>query len=278
MKVLIVDDELYARNHLRDLIKKHTRYEISGYASDGAEAIEEALKKHPNLILLDICMPGMDGLEVAKALERMPCAPRIIFTTAHSEYALKAFNTAAFGFLLKPVTSHCLLKRIEYVNQMRVPVISEPPAGKGCQYITCRTGEKIEIINTKDIMFVRSESKYVIITHTGGENILIKTLLQVEEKFGNQFIRIHRSILVNTDYIKSLEKINKNKSILRLRGHSKSLPVSRKHVSGVRQFFTSIDALSMRHAVRKIQDAGVPGYSATQEGKDDACWEALRSR
>lgn len=253
MKILIADDELYARTRLCDLVKELPRCEVVGCASSGVEAIEKVLKTHPNIVLLDICMPDMDGIEVANCLECLPHPPQIIFTTAYAEHAFEAFSTKAFGYLLKPIMRKPLLERILHAEKSSPLMVSEPQNYRGMrQYVACRSGEKIEIINARKIIFMKADTKYTVVKHTKGENVLTEALVHLEKEFKGQFIRIHRSTLVNADYIRSIEKITKNKSILSLKGCPEMLAVSRRHYFTVREYLSGNYTLGMRHDINRI--------------------------
>lgn len=239
MKVLIADDEPPARDRLSRLMAG-----LSGYllldeqAADGRQALELCARLQPDILLLDIQMPLLDGLEVAAVLNRQPDPPAIIFCTAHDEFALPAFAVNALGYLVKPVRKEALQQALERAARMQRPAAGDNDEASaqspGRTHISARTHKGIECIALDDIFYFQAEDKYVIIHHANGETLIDEPLKDLESEFSGLLIRIHRSTLVNQACIERLER-DDGQQWLYLKNRSEPLAVSRRHVSRVRE-------------------------------------------
>lgn len=240
MRILIVDDEDLARQRIKRFFDDITDHEIVGEATNGREALEKVESLHPDLLLLDIRMPGIDGLEVARHLVDMDEPPGVIFTTAYDEYALDAFKVNAVDYLLKPIR----LERLEEaLNKAVKPAKSkwmalnrdEDGAPKARTHISSRSRHGIELVPIEEVMYFKAEHKYVTVRHTEGEVLIEDPLKELETEFGNEFLRIHRNCIVRRSALQALEKNEEAQSCVRLRGISEILPVSRRHLPSVRK-------------------------------------------
>jgi two-component system response regulator AlgR len=221
LSVLIVDDELPARERLQRLVEELPGCTVAGVCSNGADALPLIGKLKPSVVLLDIRMPGMSGIEVARHLSALEDPPAIVFTTAYDEYALEAFDSHAVGYLLKPVRSERLARALQQASRLRPPQLesiaapSAPLATR--QHVAVRTRDGLKLIPVKDIRYFRAEQKYVTVRHSRGEDLIDESLKQLEEEFARDFVRAHRSLLVAIAHVEALERTGDEGYALRLR-------------------------------------------------------------
>ncbi len=237
MKILIVDDEPPARMRLRGMIERLPDCEVAGEAGNGREAVEFCRQAAPDVVLLDIRMPGMDGIEAAGHLARLDPPPAIVFTTAYDDYALDAFRTHAIDYLLKPVRLEQLaaaLAAARRPNRAQLQALehgSEDEPG----HISARIHGNIRLIPVPEIRYFQAEHKYVTVGHPDGEVLIEDSLVHLEKRFGDRFLRIHRNALVARRYLQALEKQPDGRCHVRLAGTDKTLEVSRRHLPTVRR-------------------------------------------
>jgi two-component system response regulator AlgR len=203
----------------------------------GLQAIEVAQREHPEVVLLDIRMPGMDGLEAARHLASLEEPPAVIFCTAYEEHAIEAFEVQAVGYLLKPVRSEKLAEAMasgQRLNKAQLLALSQP-AGSRRTHISARTRRGIELVPIEDVRYFQADQKYVTVLHIGGELIIDEPLRELEDEFGEMFLRVHRNALVAVRHIEGLERGTDGHYRIRLRGADASLDISRRHVAAVRR-------------------------------------------
>ena len=241
LRVLIVDDEPLARERVRSLLQDEPELEIVGECADGAEAVAGIKKHSPDLLFLDVQMPGMGGFEVLRALdqERLPL---VIFVTAYDQHALKAFDVHALDYLLKPFKQARFKQALQRARQAfanhqagatsknllaLLNQIQPATAPAHLTRIPVRIGERIIFVKTDAIEYIESAGNYVVV-HTGKENHVVRdTLTALEEKLDpKQFLRISRSTLVNLDQIKELQPLFKGEHAVLLR-NGKQLTMTR---------------------------------------------------
>ena len=243
MRVLIVDDERPARERLRQLIEDLDGYEFAGEAENGHEALEMAAAERPDIILLDIRMPGIDGIETAHHLNAADDPPAIVFTTAYDEYAIDAFDAGAIGYVLKPVRRTRLSAALDQASRLARSTLSEaasaPGVGSRREHVCAQTGDRLKLIALDDIDYFRADQKYVAVHHTNGVHLINESLKSLEQAFEDRFVRIHRSVLVAVARIEMLEKTVEGHYRVILRGNSHDdddgLIISRRHVADVRR-------------------------------------------
>ena len=244
MDLLIVDDEPLARARLRRLVDELADFEVIAEASDGEEAMAAIEEHDPAVVLLDVRMPGEDGITVAKRIAKLDHAPAIIFCTAYDEYALDAFGTDAVGYLLKPVQQEDLqtvLDKAVKLNRLQLEAMKETPAkAAGRQHISAKTRRGVELISLVDVRFFIADQKYVTVHHLGGETLIDDTLKDLEEEFAGQFIRVHRNSLVAIEYIEAMERSSDGHFKLRLTGLETKPVVSRRHVPQLKELLAKL--------------------------------------
>jgi two-component system response regulator AlgR len=237
MRVLVADDEALARQRLSDLVAD-LGHEVAGTAASGPEAIAQAEASGAEVILLDIRMPGMDGLEAARHLAALPTPPAVIFTTAYGDYALEAFQTAAVGYLLKPVRRSRLAEALARAARPTRAQLARLAAGKpraARSHVVTRVGGRLCLIPLSDIRCFRADQKYVAIHHGAGVDLIDEPLKALEDEFGEEFVRIHRGSLVALAHVESVSRDDKGQLHVKLRGVEDALAVSRRHTAGFRR-------------------------------------------
>jgi len=238
MKILIVDDEPLACTRLRALIEELAIGKVVAEASNGKEAIMAARLHQPDVVLLDVRMPGINGMEVAAQLTTPYQKPIIIFVTAYGEYALEAFEQQAIDYLLKPVRKErleqALIKayRILQTSPIRAADLPKPTART---HISVYIRGELRLIPVSQIYYFLANQKYVVLHWKQGEILVSEALKDLEQEFAGQFLRLHRSVLVATVHIASLYKTPLGQSYIKLREVDKSLEVSRRHLAIVKK-------------------------------------------
>ena len=247
MNVLIVDDEPLARERLARMVGQLDGYRVlEPLASNGEEALMLIDNLRPDIVLLDIRMPGLDGLQVAARLCEREAPPAVIFCTAHDEFALEAFQVSAVGYLVKPVRQEALeeaLKKAERPNRMQLAALTRPAEDHGAprSHIGARTRKGIDLIPLEQVIYFIADHKYVTLRHEHGEVLLDEPLKALEDEFGERFVRIHRNALVARSRIERLQRTPMGHFQLYLRGlGDEALTVSRRHVAGVRKLMNQL--------------------------------------
>lgn len=207
LTILIADDETPARNRLKDLLSDIADVNLVAQAKNGKEALDLAIQQKPDVMLLDIRMPLMDGLEAAEHAQKLTPKPHIIFTTAYDTYAIKAFDLNAIDYLLKPIRLERLQAAIEKVKAI-APTSLEAlkPLQKTRSHLSIHERGSIVLIPIEEIIYCRAELKYVTIRTKEKEYLLEESLTHLEAEFGETFIRLHRNCLVAQQSISGYEK------------------------------------------------------------------------
>lgn len=230
MKVILVDDEQPARQRLGRLLRVHPQLEIIAEASDGDQALEKIRQHKPDLIFLDISMPVMSGMQLAKILVDELPQVNIIFTTAYDQFALDAFEVKAQDYLLKPIRQERLTDCLHKIRRQNAPTEQA-----SSQSLTIKDKNTLHKIALSEIIFLHSDQKYTEV-HTA-ERVLLSSdsLKTLEQRFGEQFIRAHRSTLINRDYLIGLQ--NQQQAVCALLKDCPETPeVSRRHQVEIKQF------------------------------------------
>ena len=239
LKVLVVDDEPPARARLTRLLDDLDRVHVIGEAGDGAAALAACESQAADVVLLDIRMPGMDGLETARHLCDLEQPPAVIFTTAFDDYALDAFATGAAGYLLKPIRRQRLetaLTSASRLTRAQVAALAEQTGGSSARrHICVRRNDGLKLIPVKEVLYFRADQKYVTVRHIGGEELIDESLKALAEELGQSFIRIHRNTLVAANHLESVERDQEGRYRARLKSCPEALIISRRLVGEVRR-------------------------------------------
>jgi two-component system response regulator AlgR len=238
VKILIVDDEALARARLRELLHELDPGHAPLEAANGLDALALAQRGAPDVILLDIRMPGMDGLEAAAHLARLPEPPAVIFTTAYDEHALAAFEASAVDYLVKPVRAERLAKALARARLLRsgdmAALRRAVPDARRRTHLGIRSRDGLKLVPVDEIAYLRADQKYVAVGWRGREELLDEALRDLEDEFAGRFLRVHRNALVARNHVVALERIADETMAVRLRGVAEPLPVSRRHLPAVR--------------------------------------------
>ena len=232
MKVVIADDEAPARERLRILLSGHPDVRLLAEAADGMAAVAACREHQPEVVLLDIAMPGLDGLAVAKELALLPSPPAVVFCTAYDAHALSAFEAAALDYLMKPIRAERLSSALERARTYLAG--REAGTSPGRQSLCARIRGSLRMIPLDDIRYLQAEEKYVVVHHSRGEDLVEDSLKALEEEFANRFVRIHRNCLVARDRLVELRRSRGSVQVV-LREVEQPLEVSRRCVPGLKQ-------------------------------------------
>jgi len=241
MKLLVVDDEPLAQQRLQQLLSELGFVSNIRLANNGLQAIEACQKEKPDVILMDIRMPGMDGLEAAQHISQIKQPPAIIFTTAYDEYALEAFNVNAIDYLLKPVRESNLKAAIEKaccLNQAQLSAVKSQQQGR--TNITAKISGNIKLVPIKDVVYFQAELKYVTVKYLNGETIIEDTLKDLLTEFSNLFVRVHRNAIVSKKFITGIHRDHQGHSFVLLSHEKKQLEISRRHLSEVKKLISQL--------------------------------------
>lgn len=239
MKVVIADDESLARERLRLLLAEHAGVEVVAEADSGLEALRACAEHRPDLVLLDIAMPGVDGLETARHLSAFDPRPAVVFCTAYDEHALLAFEAAAIDYLMKPIRPERLAVALERArtfvagrgNQAPLDTSNRPARTHLC----ARLRGSLRLIPIEEVHYLQAEEKYVVVHHVRGEDLIEESLKSLEEEFNGRFVRIHRNCLVARHELVELRRVGDGHVQAILRHGKAPLEVSRRCVAGLRE-------------------------------------------
>jgi len=228
MRVLIVDDERLARAELRRMLGKHPGITIVGEAANAADAALQVAALQPDLLLLDVQMPGGSGFDLLAALDD---APEVIFTTAYDQYALQAFEASALDYLMKPIEPQRLAAALARAAT-RLGIAATPSAAPRKLFI--RDGDRCWFVRLEDIRLFESEGNYTRLYFDGAKPLLARSLLQLEQRLDpQQFFRANRRHIVNLAAVRGIE--NGDGGAMSLRIGDMSVEVSRRRVSALKQ-------------------------------------------
>ena len=243
-RILIADDEAPARARLRDLLdecREQFPLVIVDEARNGREALEAINREKIDIVLLDIRMPEIDGMEAARHIAGMPEPPAIIFTTAFDAYALKAFEVNAIDYLLKPIRAERLLAALGKVRA--APPVTraalDAAANKPRRHLSVHERGKIILVPLADVLYLRAELKYVTVRTAEREHLVEESLTHLEEEFADAFVRVHRNCLVSRAAISGFERnMDESESgwAVVIKATGEKLPVSRRQHHVVKQF------------------------------------------
>lgn len=245
MNVLIVDDEPLARQRLQRMVDKLADFSVCGLAENGEQALAMYEQLGPDIVLLDIRMPGVDGLEVAEAFANFEQSPAIIFCTAYDHYALEAFSASAVDYLVKPVAADKLaasLRKATSLNKAQVHNMQQsmPASQSNEEHLTVKYGNEVRLIPLAEVSHFIAEQKYVTAYFSDGEALLDESLKQLEDKFASHLVRVHRNALVTVSHIVGLHKEAAGSYRVLIKGNIPGPQISRRHYASVRKLLDTL--------------------------------------
>lgn len=233
LRVMIVDDELLARKRLRRLLDDIGSIEVVAEADNGRQALELASATRPELVLMDIEMPVMNGLEAARQLAQLTPAPALIFCTAYDQHALAAFDAAAVAYLLKPVERDKLAAAVSRAGSLNQAQLAQLQQAGDDAFVLVSGNQGMERLPLDEILYLRAEQKYVVAVHREGESLLNDSLLQLEQRWPDHFVRAHRNTLIAIDRLQGLERTGSG-HVAVIRGSDQRPVISRRHLQDVK--------------------------------------------
>jgi two-component system response regulator AlgR len=248
LRVLIVDDEAPARSRLRELLQDCAAslpLELAGEAANGKEALEFLAQNAADVVLLDIRMPGMDGIEAAQHMQRLPQPPAVIFVTAYDSHAIQAFEVNAIDYLLKPVRAERLLAGLHKAKALVAGSVAalRSLAPQGRVHLSVYERGRVVLVPVEKIVYLRAELKYVTVRTAEREYLVEESLSHLEQEFAQRFVRIHRNCLVARAYVEGFERQAQDDSgeaqsgwVVVLYGIVERLSISRRQQHIVKEF------------------------------------------
>jgi two-component system LytT family response regulator len=245
LKTLIVDDEPVARKILREELESIEDVEIVGEADNGTEALDKIAACHPDLVLLDLQMPGMGGLDVVRKLKHGPSMPVIVIVTAYDKYALQAFDAGAIDYLLKPVGQDRLAEAVERAKRVtgreaaekvaQLQEIGEPAEGPRTRRIVGRVGEEYFLLSADEIYAFQADGDLVWIVTAKRRYLATQPLKVLQERLKTtSFRRIHRNALVNVDHVRKMSALSSQRWLITL-SNDQEFIASKRQARSVRQ-------------------------------------------
>lgn len=240
LTILIADDEAPARNRLKDLLAEIDGVTVVAEASNGKHALDLAMETKPDVMLLDIRMPMMDGLETAAHAQKLTPKPAIIFTTAYDTYAIQAFDLNAIDYLLKPIRLERLQASIDKAQALELQQVGALKSlQKTRSHLSIHERGRVVLVPIDDIVYCRAELKYLTVRTKQQEYLLEESLTNLETEFSDVFVRLHRNCLVAQQYISGYEKRADDKGDLQwhaiLKDMPETIPVSRRQQHIIRK-------------------------------------------
>jgi two-component system response regulator AlgR len=241
LRVLIVDDEAPARSRMRALLGDcGDEVSVAGEAASGRAAIDMMAPEAVDVVLLDVRMPEMDGIEVARHLQQLERPPAIIFATAYDEFAIRAFEVHAIDYLLKPI-------RLARLKEALARARSAPPRAEALRavsraartHLSAQERGKIHLIPLADVVYLKAELKYVTVRTAAREYLIEESLTKLEEEFGTRFVRVHRNCLVARAAVRGFERATQDGEAhweVLLNGTDERIAVSRRQQHVLREF------------------------------------------
>ena len=248
LRILIVDDEAPARSRLRELLQDCAAsqpLQVVGEAANGRDALAFLSQQPADVALLDIRMPGMDGIETAQHMQRLPQPPAVVFATAYDNYAIQAFEVNAIDYLLKPVRAERLLAALRKAKPLSPGGVEALRAltPQGRTHLSVNERGRVILVPVEQILYLRAELKYVTVRTAEREYLVEESLSHLEQEFDGRFVRIHRNCLVARAYVNGFEKQAQDESgeahsgwVVLLEGLAEKLPVSRRQQHIVKEF------------------------------------------
>jgi two-component system response regulator AlgR len=236
LNILIVDDEEPARRRLRRMVEAGTGANVAGEAGSAFEALDKIKNLKPDVVLLDISMPGMDGMELAKVLQKSAASPAVIFCTAYQDQALAAFEREAVDYLVKPVRP----ERLEQALAKARRYLGDRLGQEEEHFLRSTVGGKVILTSLRRVICLVAEDKYTTVVHDEGETVIDDSLTELENRFPETFFRIHRNALVSQRRIRGLERTAEGPTLVILSGTDRKPEVSRRNASALRKLLSHL--------------------------------------
>jgi len=242
LRVVIVDDEAPALSRLRDLLADcagELALTLAGEAASGRAAIEMLEREPADVVLLDVRMPEMDGIEVAQHLQKLERPPAVIFATAYDAYAIRAFEVHAIDYLLKPIRLARLKEALARARAAPRPATLAAIARAPRTYFSAQERGRIRLIPVAEVLYLKAELKYVTVRTAAREHLIEESLTKLEEEFGERFVRVHRNCLIARAAVRGFERATEAGEAqweVLLNGIDERIAVSRRQQHVLREF------------------------------------------
>ena len=235
LKVLIADDEPLARERLRLLLSARDDVAVVAEAADVQQALQACAQVAPDVVLLDIAMPGGNGLDVARQLAGQQPRPAVVFCTAYDSHALSAFEAAAIDYLMKPVRAERLAAALERARTFLAGRDGPQPTAPAERKALCaRLRGSLRSIPLDDVLYLQAEEKYVVVHHLHGQDLIEESLRALEDEFPARFVRIHRNCLVSRQRLQALRRTPGGQVQVQLRQVAEPLEASRRCIPALK--------------------------------------------
>ena len=235
MQILIVDDEPLARARLARLIAQLPEHQCIAEAEGAAEALDKIQQLRPDLVLLDIAMPGKDGISLGTDIQQLPVPPAVIFVTAHPQHALDAYQASPVGYLLKPVSAEALQSALDKAGTLTRAHLEKKAAIRKLTYLSGGVKRQMPL---SEVYYFTADDKYVRVVSQHGEALIEQSLVQLQQQFSQYLLRIHRRTLINKAYFAKLLQHDGRHWVV-LNGCNDKLEVSRREVASLRSHLFS---------------------------------------
>ena len=236
LNILIIDDEAPARDRLNRMVRAISGFEVAGEACSAAQALEQISLLNPDVLLLDISMPGMDGMSLARVLQEGGASPAVIFCTAYQDQALEAFEREAVDYLVKPVRPERLEQSLDKAKRY----LGDSQRQTAEHFLRSTVGGKVVLTPIQRVICLVSEDKYTTVLHEVGETVIDESLTELEQRFPELFFRIHRNALVSRKHIRGLERTSEGPTLVTLSGTDRKPEVSRRNISALRKLLSQL--------------------------------------
>jgi two-component system response regulator AlgR len=236
LRILIVDDEAPARDRMQRMLSELPHFEVVGEAGSGSQALQAVEELCPDILLLDISMPGMDGMTLARTLQKGGLQPAIIFCTAYQNQALAAFEAEAVDYLVKPVRAERLAQALEKARRF----IGDREGQAPLAYLRSTVGGKVLLTPVQRVICLLAEDKYTTVVHEKGKTVIDDSLTELEARFASEFFRIHRNALISTRHLRGLERGDNGSVVAVLSGTEERPEVSRRNVAALRKLLAEL--------------------------------------
>ena len=236
LNILIIDDEQPARDRLRRLVNAIPDFRVAGEAANGVEALDKIRELSPDILLLDISMPGMDGMSLARTLQDTGASPAVIFCTAYQDQALRAFEVEAVDYVVKPVRAERLQKALEKAGRY----LGGDEQAEEQHFLRSTVGGKVVLTPLSRVICLLAEDKYTTVIHENGTTVVDESLTELENCYPSNFFRVHRNALVSRKHLRGLARTSEGHTQVLLSGTERKPEVSRRNVSALRKLLSEI--------------------------------------